>query len=483
MPNTPALTATPFWYHASVTSWSLLLLPGLFLAACSPPRSPAASRASGDWSFQVSAAPGARELSVVADLAPGSGDQLGVEPGAEPFVQDVQLLTSSGWASLPPRGASWIAPACRSGCRLRYRFQLAQAAQALDDIERASALHGAVFAPPSTWLLRPTQQPGVGTWRLRVDGDLPFLSGLLLGGAGFEAATDDLEAAPYSAFGRFSTRTLAFEGGMLELAFLEGTFDRAEQGRIEGWVRRSGEAVGGLYRRFPVPRALIFVLPSEQEGVGFGRTLGNGGASILVGVGKPVREAELRQDWVMPHELLHLAFPSVPAHQSWIEEGLSTYLEPVARVRAGQLREEEMWRDFAMSMPQGQPDEGDRGLDRTPTWGRTYWGGAIFCLLADVEIRRRTSGERSLLDALRAINEAGGNVMRRWTLERALELGDRATGTTVLKDLHREHGERPVRVDLEALWRSLGVELRGGRVVLEDEAPLAWVRRGISRQP
>ncbi|MCS6898692.1 MAG: hypothetical protein RMJ98_02905, partial [Myxococcales bacterium] len=344
-------------------------------------------------------------------------------------------------------------------------------------------LQGALFAPPSTWLLHPLQQTEVGEWRLRVESDPPFFSGLLPEEQGYKAGTDDLETSPYSAFGRFISRKIRFEGGTLELALLEGTFHGGEQIRIERWVRTAGKAIVGLYQRFPVPRALLFVLPAKEQGVGFGRTLGHGGASILVSVGRPVREAELRQDWVLPHELLHLAFPSVPAHQAWMEEGLSTYLEPLARVRAGQLREEEMWLGFAQSMPQGQPEEGDRGLDRTPTWGRTYWGGAIFCLLADVEIRKRTSNERSLLDALRAIQEAGGNVMHRWPLMRALELGDRATGTTVLRELYGQHGEQPVRVDLEALWEALGVRLRGGRVKLVEDAPLAWVRRGISTGP
>ena len=42
---------------------------------------------------------------------------------------------------------------------------------------------------------------------------------------------------------------------------------------------------------------------------------------------------------------------------------------------------------------------GGFGLDNTHTWGRTYWGGAMFCLLADVEIRRRTHNRRGLQDA------------------------------------------------------------------------------------
>lgn len=57
--------------------------------------------------------------------------------------------------------------------------------------------------------------------------------------------------------------------------------------------------------------------------------------------------------------------------------------------------------------PFGRPEAGDRGLDRTPTWGRTYWGGAFFCFVADVQIREATHGAKSLDDALRAIVAAG----------------------------------------------------------------------------
>ena len=57
-------------------------------------------------------------------------------------------------------------------------------------------------------------------------------------------------------------------------------------------------------------------------------------------------------------------------------------------------------------MPQGLPAAGDQGLDNTHIWGRTYRGGAMFCLLADIEIRKQTGNAKGLLDALRAINRA-----------------------------------------------------------------------------
>src|SRR6266446_6989700 len=58
------------------------------------------------------------------------------------------------------------------------------------------------------------------------------------------------------------------------------------------------------------------------------------------------------------------------------------------------------------------------------TWGRTYWGGALFCLLADVEIHRRAHNRYGLQDALRGIVRAGGNMECDWPLARVLKAGD-----------------------------------------------------------
>ena len=210
---------------------------------------------------------------------------------------------------------------------------------------------------------------------------------------------------------------------------------------------------------------------------------GNGGATILLSVGDGVERSGLRDEWVLPHELTHLGFPSVPSRHTWIEEGLATYVEPIARAERGELTDEEVWIQLVRGLPQGLPEEGDRGLDQTHTWGRTYWGGALFCLVADVAIRERTSNRKGLVDALRAIVAAGGNVSVRWPLERALAVGDRAVGVPVLGELYRKMGAAPMSVHLDDLWRRLGVRRRGRGVSFDDAAPLAAVRRAmISRR-
>jgi hypothetical protein len=153
-----------------------------------------------------------------------------------------------------------------------------------------------------------------------------------------------------------------------------------------------------------------------------------------------------------------LAFPSVAERHHWIEEGTATYVEPIARVQAGILDPSKMWSDLIRDLPQGLPKPGDQGLDVTHTWGRTYWGGALFCLLADLEIHERTHNRKGLEDALRGILAAGGNITEDWPLERALRVGDEATGTRVLEDLYEEMKDKPVMFNLPSLWRRLGIQ-------------------------
>jgi hypothetical protein len=118
-------------------------------------------------------------------------------------------------------------------------------------------------------------------------------------------------------------------------------------------------------------------------------------------------------------------------------------------------------------------------LDHTHTWGRTYWGGAMFCLLADVEIHRRTQNRFGLQDAVRAIVHASGGLTTEWPIERVLKTGDAAVGAPVLEDLYAQMKDAPVTPDLMGLWRKLGVEPDGASVRLSDDAPLAQIRQSI----
>ncbi len=273
--------------------------------------------------------------------------------------------------------------------------------------------------------------------------------------------------------------TVLVGGSRLDIVVEKGRFGVPEDGVLD-WVQSAAESVTVHYGHFPLPRVLIRITLAEGAGVRDGMTFGNSGGLITIRVGADTPPSSFQSDWLLTHEMIHLAFPSVAETHHWIEEGIATYVEPIARVRANHLDASEMWYELVRDLPQGLPAPGDKGLDHTHTWGRTYWGGALFCLLADVEIHRQTQNGKGLDDALRGILEADGNIGRDWELQKALQIGDRATGVQVLTTLYNKMKGRPFDVDLNALWRELGIERNGQGVLFIDGAPLAATRQAIT---
>ncbi|WP_395704240.1 hypothetical protein [Aquabacterium sp.] len=269
-------------------------------------------------------------------------------------------------------------------------------------------------------------------------------------------------------------------GSQIELQFAPG-FDQPLRGRARQWVERSAQAVVAYFGRFPQPQVELLLLPTPGAGVRGGTTFGEPSPYVRLRLGVDTGEPQFHDDWVLVHEMVHLAIPRVPRRHGWLQEGLATYVEGIARARAGLLPAPQLWGALAHDMPQGQPKDGDEGLDHTPTWGRTYWGGAIFCLLADVQVRRRSGGALGLEHALRGVLAAGGSYAVAWPIERTLAVADAAVGQTTFGELYALLKDCPAPVDLPALWQDLGVTLQAdGLARLQADAPLARLREAIA---
>jgi len=272
-------------------------------------------------------------------------------------------------------------------------------------------------------------------------------------------------------------------GATLQVDFASGDLD-LDSGHILTWVQNAAHAVTVFYGRFPVKRARILIVPvsGERDSI-HGTTWGDVDgfpAVTRMRIGQHVTERTLSEDWTMTHELVHMAFASLPDNQNWMEEGLATYVEPIARAQAGQLSARQVWKGMVLGMPLGEPDQDDRGLDRTHTWGRTYWGGAMFCLVADVSIRRQTQNRKGLQDALRAIVAAGDTINKERLLIELLEIGDRATKTNVLTGMYRKWSGSPSQIDLQNLWIELGIRANYGDIDLIPDASLSKIRDSIT---
>lgn len=436
----------------------------------------------------------------------------GIAKGALAFPPAVrEVIVEEGGRERSPEqvGRAW-AVACATSCSVRYSVDLSAAAELTGD-SPAVAIRSAgdVLALGSLWLMKPEPAAPMTRATLRVDTSDPAGSEPIAFAAPFprdasgayEILARDVGATGYTAWGRFRTATVEVTQGTIDTVILRG--DKAlSDDALARWVRATALAIDSVYGRFPIERTMIAIVPSDgSDEVDFGRTVPAGGASIVMYVGDRAGPAELYGDWVLAHEMIHLGIPSMPRDGMWIDEGLATYYGPVVRARAGMLSGSAAWADLARMMPKGVATPEQPVLAASDDHDRVYFGGSLFALTADVEIRAKTRGVRSLDDGLKRVLAEGGRGTEVWSSDRFVDAIDRGVGQPIVRPL-LERARKPAAPcgpllvagtlrDLTAcapddvvsqvrLFEALGVRAGTAALVdLDDAAPMADVRRRI----
>ena len=310
-------------------------------------------------------------------------------------------------------------------------------------------------------------------------------AGLYLCNSIFFSATDFFAAKVFAADNSSAKATVSkvqIESSVITIEFKNGmpAIGKAE---ILSWVRRSARAVSIYYKMMPVKRLLLKIDTVDGDDIGFSTTgYENGNVEIEVPIGRDITLASLSQDWVLTHEMVHLAFPLVWRKDRWLTEGMATYVEPLARSKIGNIPEAEVWEDLIKNCGKGQPRDQSETLPSARRIDRIYWGGATFCLIADIEIRKRTRNRMGLQDALAAICNAGKNIESDTEPVDALAIGDKSVACSVLVPLYERFSKSQSAIlpDLDAIFQSLGVSRMGRSVRFNDSASLAETRKAIS---
>jgi hypothetical protein len=258
---------------------------------------------------------------------------------------------------------------------------------------------------------------------------------------------------------------------------------KKQQPLLRAWIDRSAHIVADYYGQFPAPLVVIQLRGADGSGVNGGRTTNDSGLMIQMRVGRETTAETLTADWVLVHEMVHLALPEVGKTHDWLAEGLATYVEGIARAQDGNRAIADVWAEDRNSMPKGLPRAGEGGMDQSPSWGRIYWGGALYCLQADIAIREQTANRVGLQTALRAILKETGGYGFESNIGDVLRIGDAATGTHVMYGLYQQIRATPQTPSLELLWTLLGVPSDPLTQPFDDRAPLAAIRSAITARP
>ncbi len=167
-----------------------------------------------------------------------------------------------------------------------------------------------------------------------------------------------LFSAPTAAVETFE---LVVDGGRIETEVLPGQL-MVSRDELLQWIEVAAHTVSRYYGRFPVSRARLRLVPVKGKSIR-GTTWGGATPFIRVSIGDRVTSDELGADWKLTHEMVHLAFPHVGEQHAWIEEGLATYVEPIARGQLGALTSEDVWGRFVEGVPNGVAVGTDGGRD------------------------------------------------------------------------------------------------------------------------
>jgi hypothetical protein len=376
--------------------------------------------------------------------------------------------------------------------RIRYSFDLAGMAEAFGNPDWATqAGEGWIFSEHAL-LLRPEPLPEGAP--IEVTFDLP---------AGVSAATpwrqlpggpwrystdsDQLDAGSYVAFGKLALLPeIPVRGGAVAVAVVDLP-RKAPDAALREWVASAARPVAAFYRGLPGGRMLALLVPiaGSDEPDGFGTTRRPAHPSTVLYFGADSPASSFAGDWMAPHELFHAGNPRLERRLHWLTEGASTYYQEILRGRAGLAPPEEIWGGLARRLREacggdrGVPlREGSAQMRRRHRYAEVYWSGACLCLQADVAIRERSQGKRSLDDLLRALRAAGEEEpLAEEEVVRAL---DEATGGRLVS----RYLDTPGAMPIDGLLRRLGIEelereAQPGLARLSDGAPLARIRRAI----
>lgn len=384
-------------------------------------------------------------------------------------------LEVTRFTALGDRDQWWTSPDGFGGGKGRFTYELAAFARAEDDMGSAMLFGDAVLATPG-FLLPLPETPRAAMLRFR----LKFPAG----GSALTALRPDQEGyyrvplLRLNEAGPLILGTVAAQpipgDPALTLAVQPGA-SAIPDAQLAAWVSAVADINRRFWARSPAEGGLVVLVPSPDGGVPFGRVLSLGGAVVTVLVGRQATPQELYDDWVLVHESLHLGSPLMRDTGAWLNEGIATFYEPALRARAGWKSEDEVWREWMSQMPRGMPTITSVGLENAGRGG-VYWGGALFVLMAEIESLQASGGKIGFSDCLRTVLAEGADVTVKWPTMKLLDRCDALLGKGVMGGLARQYIENGSAMNLDQLWRRIGVSMDGNTVRYDDGAELAWLR-------
>ncbi|HEY4676762.1 MAG TPA: hypothetical protein VIJ01_06355, partial [Candidatus Angelobacter sp.] len=100
--------------------------------------------------------------------------------------------------------------------------------------------------------------------------------------------------------------TLKISGATIDVTLPDGPM-KLSRDELLGWVKNCASTVADYYGHFPVPHLTLKMRSTSGSGIRHGVTYSKDGGLILISVGTDTDIAATKEDWVLVHEMIHLA--------------------------------------------------------------------------------------------------------------------------------------------------------------------------------
>ncbi|KZN64568.1 hypothetical protein N473_14685 [Pseudoalteromonas luteoviolacea CPMOR-1] len=130
---------------------------------------------------------------------------------------------------------------------------------------------------------------------------------------------------------------------------------------------------------------------------------------ITLHIHKNASLAQLKADWTLYHELAHLYHPFFDYGDSWLGEGLATYLQNVVMLQAGMISKDDFTQRISAGLTRGEAAtptfQGKLSTVSANMWQlgayqRVYWSGTAFFIESEAQLK--AAGSKYNLTALLA---------------------------------------------------------------------------------
>ncbi|AOS95616.1 hypothetical protein AUP74_00140 [Microbulbifer aggregans] len=184
-------------------------------------------------------------------------------------------------------------------------------------------------------------------------------------------------------------------------------FTAEEKTKLTRWVSETTAAVEQHVAPFPFDLHIFFYRrQSQREPVPWANTRRSGiqGVNFYVDPDYPLQA--FLDDWTAPHELSHLLIPYLGRQHAWFAEGFASYMQFQIMQQMGVLSAEQVQARYRVRVERAARRyryddrpfaEAALRLRENSEYPTMYWGGAVYFLDVDKQLRKDGISLRSVL--------------------------------------------------------------------------------------